>query len=317
MARKVQRCLRKNYKKKVKASIKSEKATSESANEIASLFKGVGDYEAAKRSVAIAQKSAAAATTSNKKNGGAVASSSNNSKKVPTKLGGKKKKLLADSRKKKITKKTLHDEDNVSESEEDDDDENDDEDDEVEDDEAEEDGNDDNELELPDVNLLTTEEQLVKYRTLLRKRQVKEKMALREHIRELEKKKASMRGSKHVAEELRREKRDLGKYIRQLEEEQKSKHAAAMKDIEIRIAQKENARRDPFLVAAEKAKAKNRLKYLGASASSGGIYQAGLGSAFVPNLGAAAPSSFGGGGGFGDNDMVDAKELQNMFAHLM
>lgn len=314
MARKVARCLRKNYKKKVKANAKSEQQAAESANEIAALFKGVGDLEAAKRTVAMATN-----LNGNKKrkDGNSLAATKrsllNNTRKAAADVGGKKKM----AGKKTLLKKTLfgneddEDDDNVSASSEE------------EDLEDELDEQEDASLALPDVNLLETEEQLIKYRTLLRKQQVREKMTLREHMRELEKKKNAMRGGKRVAEDLRREKRDLGKYMKQLEEEQKAKHANAMRDVEIRIAQMENSRKDPFLIAGEKAKAKNRLKLLGAAASATGIYQSGIAAAFSPDLANAgrqenyANSGIGFGGRGDYSEYVGANELQNMFAHLM
>lgn len=318
MARKVARCLRKNYKKKVKATIKSDQQAVESANEIAALFKGVGDLEAAKRTVAIA----ASGIKGGKKT--LVGQSKINVRKASAQIGGKKKLIAKNNSSNKTTlkRKTLKeaeddDDDNVSLSNEKDEDD----DDEIENDDEEEDTS--AAIALPDVNLLQTEEQLIKYRTLLRKQQVREKMALREHVRELEKKKNAMRGGKRVAEDLRREKRDLGKYIKQLEEEQKTKHANAMRDVEIRIAQMENSRKDPFLIAGEKAKAKNRLKLLGAAASNTGMYQSGIAAAFSPDLANAGGSRQQQRGGFGfgfgstNDENVGAEELQNMFAHLM
>lgn len=293
MARKVARCLRKNYKKKVKANAKNDKAAAEGANEIAALFNGAGDLALAKRSVAASQKHSA------KSKGSIVGQRVNTAKKAIAQVGGKK--HLAEKAKKKVNRKALFDEDEDDDAVDEED---------LEVDEEEEEANDGHQT-LPPIDSLTTADQLTKYRSLLRKQHVREKMTLREHVRELEKKKAALRGGKNVAEEMRREKRDLGKYIKQLEEEQKQKHGDAMKDIDIRMAQIEATNRDPFAVAAERSKARYRQYMLG-SASKQGIYQSGLAAAFSkPTFGNNNNNS----GTEGDN--IAADELKNMFAHLM
>lgn len=74
---------------------------------------------------------------------------------------------------------------------------------------------------------------LYKRRSKLRKKQVAEKMALKEYIRDLESKKSRM--SKKRNETNRMEKRELNKYMRQLKLEQEQKHKKELDEMEKEI----------------------------------------------------------------------------------
>lgn len=75
-------------------------------------------------------------------------------------------------------------------------------------------------------------EQIRRERSLLLKRHMRERVALRDHTRELEQRRASMRRGA----DAKTERRELGKYIRELKNEQRTKHAAERSQIEAQMA---------------------------------------------------------------------------------
>lgn len=144
---------------------------------------------------------------------------------------------------------------------------------------------------------------LKKARTALRKQQQVERMTLKQHTAELERRRVSIR----KGDSAKQERRELGKYIRQLKEEQLTKHKTDLASVQAELHQVIDEGEEKF---ERKRNPKNKNVFgqqqrnEEEEADRNDVDDGDGGWEDVPQLG-------------DDDDSMDEDGLQDMFAHLI